>query len=85
MKRIDATSSNPDLLTSAFEDGPKATLITVNRSTEPQILNVTGADHNWKQIERTNPYSENSTSTSVPTQIVVQSGEIVTLSTIVVN
>ena len=85
MKRIDAISSDPDLLISAFEDGSKATLIAMNRSTEPQVLNVAGADHNWKQIERTNLYSENSTSTSPPTQIVVQPGEIVTLSTVVVN
>jgi hypothetical protein len=85
MKRIDASSSNPDLLTSAFEDGDKATLIVVNRSTEPQALNVSGANRGWKQIERTNVYSENTTSTSVPAQIIVQPGEIVTLSTIVVN
>jgi O-glycosyl hydrolase len=81
MKRVDSASSNPDLLTSAFADGGKATLIVVNRSTEPQKLDVQWTGERWTEIERTNQYSENETSASVPAEIVVQPGEIVTLST----
>jgi hypothetical protein len=85
MKRVDSESSNPDLLTSAFADGGKATLIVVNRSTEPQKLDVQWTGERWTEIERTNQYSENETSASVPAEIVVQPGEIVTLSTFAAN
>jgi O-glycosyl hydrolase len=85
MKRVDSASSNPDLLTSAFADGGKATLIVVNRSTEPQKLDVQWTGERWTEIERTNQYSENETSASVPAEIVVQPGEIVTLSTFAAN
>jgi O-glycosyl hydrolase len=85
MKRVETESSNPDLLTSAFVDGTKATLIALNRSTEPQKLNVQWAGQHWTQLERTSLYSENATSTSLPTEIIVQPGEIVTLSTFAAN
>jgi hypothetical protein len=81
MKRIDSVSSSPDLLTSAFANGEKATLIVVNRSTEPQKLDVQWTGHRWTEIERTSLYLENEASASVPAEIVVQPGEIVTLST----
>jgi O-glycosyl hydrolase len=85
MKRVDSASPNSDLLTSAFADGGKATLIVVNRSTEPQKLDVQWTGERWTEIERTNQYSENETSASVPAEIVVQPGEIVTLSTFAAN
>ncbi len=81
MKRVESESSNPDLLTSAFEDGAKASIIVLNRSTEPQKIDVRETGRHWTEIERTSPYSENESSASLPTDIIVQPGEIVTLST----
>lgn len=85
MKRVDATASNSDLLTAAFEDGAKSTLVILNRSTEPQELNVRWPGKQWREIERTSLYSENETTTSLPAEIVVQPGEIVTLSSFAAN
>ena len=81
MKRVETESSNPDLLTSAFEDGAKASVIVLNRSTEPQRIDVRWTGRRWAEIERTSLYSENETSASLPTEMIVQPGEIVTLST----
>ena len=80
MKRVEATSSNPDLLTAVFADGAKATLIALNRSTEAQKLDVQWTGRRWTEIERTSVYAENEAS-SVQSEIIVQPGEIVTLST----
>lgn len=85
MKRVETESSNTDLLTSAFAAGAKATMIVDNRSTEAQTLDVQWKGRRWTEIERTSLYSENETSTSVPADIVVQPGEIITLSTFTAN
>jgi len=85
MKRVEAKSSNPDLLTSAFEDGTKATLIVLNRSTETQKVDVQWAGRRWSEIERTSLYSENDASAALPAEIIVQPGEILTLSTFAAN
>ena len=85
MKRVDAQASTPDLLTAAFSDGPKSTLVILNRSTEPQELDVRWAGKQWNQIERTSLYSDNATSSSIPAELIVQPGEIVALSTFPVN
>ncbi len=85
MQRVDTLSSNPDLLTAAFEQGAKASLIVLNRSTEPQELDVAWTRRKWTEIERTNLYAENHTSSHVPAQIIVEPGEIVTLSTFSAN
>jgi hypothetical protein len=85
MKRADTTSSDPDLLTSAFEGGAKATLIVLNRSTEAQTIDTQWPGQHWTQIERTSPSAENEVSNSLPTAIVIQPGEIVTLSTFTAN
>ena len=85
MRRVEAKTANPDLLTAAFVDGAKASLIVLNRSTAPEKLDVQWAGRHWSEIERTSLYSENETSTSVPAEIVVQPGEILTLSTLTAN
>jgi O-glycosyl hydrolase len=83
MVRVDASSSNPDLLVSAYEGKDKTrTLIATNRSTGPQELTVNWPGTTWKELERVSQYAEN-TPEAVPATIVVQPGEIVTLSTIV--
>jgi hypothetical protein len=85
MRRVDAKASTPDLLTAAFEDGAKASLIVLNRSTEPEKLDVQWTGRRWTEIERTSIYSENEISASLPAEIIVQPGEIVTLSTFSAN
>jgi O-glycosyl hydrolase len=81
MKRVDTKSSNPDLLTAAFEDSSNATIIVINRSTAPQKLDVQWANHRWTEIERASLYAENEASTSLPAEVIIQPGEILTLST----
>jgi O-glycosyl hydrolase len=81
MKRIGAESSDPDLLATAFADGKRETLVIVNRAATARQLSVSGA-HPWLEMERTGLEEENKVS-SVPTQIVVQPGEIVVLSTVI--
>jgi O-glycosyl hydrolase len=80
MTRIDATSTNPDLLTTAFTGNGNDTLIVLNRSTEPQRLTIP-AQH-WTEIEHTSQRLANSTSATLPTDLIIQPGEILTLSTI---
>jgi hypothetical protein len=81
MKRIGVTSSDPNLLTTAFKNGKDETLVMVNRGTTPRKITVSGAAHQWVQMERTGVEQVNEVS-AVPSQIVVEPGEIVALSTI---
>lgn len=85
MSRVGSSSSNPDLLTAAFEGSERASLIVLNRSAVAQRLKVEWTGKHWTQIERTSQTLENAASTAVPTELVVQPGEIVTLSDFVVN
>ena len=79
MRRVDAQTANSDLLTAAFSDGKRNTLIVLNRSTEPQRLRVDWNGVRWTRMERTSFYDEN-IETAMPNEIVVSPGEIVTLS-----
>jgi hypothetical protein len=85
MTRVGSVNNNPDLLTVAFEDSNRASLIVLNRSTIAQRLKVDWAGKHWTQIERTNQTLENTASAVVPSELVVQPGEILTLSTFAVN
>ncbi len=79
MRRVDASSGDRDLLTVAFTDGKHSSLIVLNRSTDAQRLKVHWTGAKWTQMERTSFYSENAEA-SVPNEIIVQPGEIVTLA-----
>ena len=82
MVRVDAQSSNADLLVSAYEGSNDArTVIATNRSTEPQKLTIQWPGTRWKEMERVSLYAENAAE-AVPAEIVIQPGEIVTLSTL---
>jgi len=82
MVRVDANSSNADLLVSAYEGSNDArTVIASNRSTEPQKLTVNWPGATWKEMERVSQYAENAAE-AVPAGIVIQPGEIVTVSTL---
>jgi hypothetical protein len=85
MTRVSSNSSNPDLLTAAFEDANRASLIVLNRSTTAQRLKVEWNGKHWTQIERTSQTLENAASTTVPSELIVEPGEILTLSNFVVN
>ena len=57
-------------------------MVVLNRSNAPQRLKVNWSGTAWREMERTSPYLENAVS-DVPTDVVVQPGEIVTLSTLI--
>jgi hypothetical protein len=82
MQRVETTSSNPDLLVSAFTGSKgEATMVILNRSVKPQRLRLNWNGVVWRELERTGPYLENAVE-SVPDTIVVAAGEIVTVSTV---
>jgi O-glycosyl hydrolase len=85
MTRVGSGSSDKDLLTAAFEDANRASLIVLNRSTTAQRLKVEWNGKRWTQIERTSQTLENAVSTTVPSEVIVEPGEIVTLSNFAVN
>jgi O-glycosyl hydrolase len=85
MQRVTSTSSNPDLLTTAFADNTHSTLIVLNRSTVPQRLTVDWAGAHWTELERTSQTSANATSPFHPGDLVISPGEIVTLSNFSAN
>lgn len=79
MKRVTASSSDPDLLTAAFTDGSRRTLVVLNRSTSAQRLKIQWEGSHWTEAERTSFYAENQEE-ATGSEIVVASGEILTLS-----
>jgi O-glycosyl hydrolase len=82
MYRVGVTSSNADLLASAYDDGAgRSTLVMMNRSTEVQRLTTNWAGKRWVEMERTSPWLENSTSANTSSEVMIQPGEIVVLST----
>jgi O-glycosyl hydrolase len=81
MKRIGADTSDPGLLATAFADDQSETLVVVNRSDTVREIRVQGAAHPWAELERTGIEEVNEVS-AVPSEIVIQPGEIVVLSTV---
>ncbi|MES2391703.1 MAG: hypothetical protein V4555_08685, partial [Acidobacteriota bacterium] len=81
MKRIALTSSNPDLLASAYSSAKDVTLILLNRSTSPQRIRLNWPGVHFSEQETASLYSANETRTAT-SEIVVEPGSIVTLSTI---
>ncbi len=81
MKRIGAACSDPHLLATAFRNGKDETLVMVNRGIAPRRIKVSGASYPWVQMERTGLEQVNQVS-DVPTEVVIEPGEIVVLSTI---
>jgi hypothetical protein len=80
MKRVGADSSDGDLLTTAFADGDKATVVMVNRAATPRRVSV-GGGMKWVEMERTGLSEENAVG-SVPDEVLVAPGEIVVLSSV---
>jgi O-glycosyl hydrolase len=81
MQRVGARVEDHDLLTTAYADQKNQTLVMINRSATARTVKVVGAVQPWAEMERTGSEEENAVS-AVPTEIVVEPGEIVVLSTI---
>jgi hypothetical protein len=85
MIRVGAASEDNNLLTTAFAGNGHESLIVLNRSIEAKRLKIDWPGVKWTHIERTSQTEENVMSDSVPSEIVVRPGEIVTLSDFAVN
>lgn len=81
MQRIGVETGDPGLLATAFANRQNETLIVVNRSATARKLTVQGAAHPWAEMERTGLEEENAV-TTVPSEVIVDPGEILALSTI---
>ncbi len=79
MQRVDVQVDNKDLLTAAFTDGKRSSLVVLNRATSPQTLKVQWNGVRWTRLERTSFYAEN-VEGAVPGEVVVAPGEVVTLA-----
>jgi hypothetical protein len=84
MVRIEAGSSDPDLLASAFRaDSGAMTLVFLNRSTKLKQVSLTGLEHETIQtIEHASLYRENSIDPASHNVLVIDPGEIVTMTTV---
>jgi O-glycosyl hydrolase len=83
MVRVDADSGDPDLLVSAYK-GPSSsrTAIVINRSTVPHRIHIDWPGSLFTVIEVSSPYAANAVSKSLPKELAIQPGEIVTLSNV---
>lgn len=81
MVRVEARSSNPDLLVTAFagEKGAR-TLVILNRSLVAQRVEVKWPGTPFRFLEETSPYAANAAA-AAPRELVVAPGAIATLST----
>jgi hypothetical protein len=84
MQRVAVSTTDPDLLATAFRDQHNETLVVLNRSTTAKRLSIHWNGVEWREMERTSLYQQNADS-AVPAQIVIQPGEILTLSTLQVH
>ena len=89
MSRVDAESSNPDVMATAFTGpGGDKTLIALNRSLKAQRVRIAWPGANFRFTELTDPYHQNvlmessSAQQTGTVEIIVQPGAIVTLSTV---
>lgn len=77
-QRIEATSSDEDLLISAYSNGNKNTIIVLNRGTAPKKINIEALSQ-IERMELVSPYEENrKVKILCQNQIVIEPGSIVT-------
>lgn len=81
MQRVSSDSSDPNLLTVAFAKNDERTLVLLNRGTHALRIQLDPDSAHWKTMERTSFYAEN-VEQPADANLLVQPGEIVTLSTI---
>ena len=86
MVRVEADSGDPDLLASAYQ-GPSSarTAIVLNRSTVPHRIRIDWPGSTFTVIEVSSPYAANAVSKPMPRELVIQPGEILTLSNVALH
>jgi hypothetical protein len=83
MVRVDAESGDPDIEVSAYEGSAGArTAIVLNRSTLPSRIQIQWPGSPFTVLEIASPYAANEVRTVSPKEMVVQPGEIMTLSNV---
>lgn len=85
MMRVDAESSNPDLMATAFTcAGGARTLIALNRSLKTQRVKIAWPGASFRFTELTDPYHQNALveNSEGNVEITVQPGSVVTLSNV---
>ena len=83
MVRVDADSGDAGLLVSAYEGSAgRRTMIVLNRSTEPRLLQVDWPGSSVPVVEVSSPYAANQVLKPSPKGLVLQPGEIITLSNV---
>ncbi len=82
MWRVQATSTNPDILVTAFQGAEgKRTLILLNRSIHPQKVSLHWPGAAFTELETADPQHENEiTAANNPTELSLAPGAIVTLT-----
>jgi O-glycosyl hydrolase len=83
MMRLEAVSTDPELLVTAYEGSAGArTAILINRSTAPRRILIDWPGNPFTVLEVAGPYAGNAIARPFPDSLVVQPGEIVTLSNV---
>ncbi len=83
MVRIDTESPAPNLLVTAYAgEGGRRTVVLLNRSTAPQSVRVEWPGASFTERESASPYSANRATKATPGPVLVQPGEIATLSNV---
>jgi O-glycosyl hydrolase len=86
MIRVDADSGDPDVLVSAYEGATGLrTAIILNRSVTPHRVQLHWPGRPLTVVEVTSPYDANRPGQVHPGPLVIQPGEILTLSNVPVN
>jgi len=91
MQRVTVTHEHNDLLASAyFHDDGRATLVALNRDTQPLMLHIDWPEVQFRVIERTDPYHANyvedwSDTGKDTIEVLVNPGQIITLSNVALH
>jgi hypothetical protein len=81
MTRVEAASSNPQLLAAAFSGNAGArTLVLLNRSAAAQRVSVTWPGGAFRYMEVVSPQQENTVEPAARGEVTVPGGAIVTLT-----
>ncbi|MFB3826510.1 MAG: hypothetical protein ACE15B_07055 [Bryobacteraceae bacterium] len=83
MTRVEASASDPDVLTAAFEGaGGARTLILLNCGTAPRRVSVLWPGAAFKYLETASPQEENAVRPAPAGTVTVEPGAVVTLSSV---
>ena len=82
MVRVDAESGDPGVLVTAWEGKPGRTIVLINRSTTPRRVSVKWPGGALTTAEVASAYEENAARKFSGRTVVVQPGELVTLTSV---